>query len=147
MTSAFSWQISISLCPASFHTPRPNSPVTPGKFVSISFLLFLHFHLENTYLFSASMALFMFFMSAHLFCFSYSKYAYVHAKLLQLCPTLLPYGPSPPGSSGWDSPGKGCCALLFGSFGPNDRTCVSYPSGIGRHVLYHQHHLGSPFQI
>ena len=24
MTSAFSWQNSISLCPASFHIPRPN---------------------------------------------------------------------------------------------------------------------------
>ena len=30
MTSAFSWQNSITLCPASFHTPRPNLPVTPG---------------------------------------------------------------------------------------------------------------------
>ena len=30
MTSAFSWQNSISLCPASFHIPRPNYPVTPG---------------------------------------------------------------------------------------------------------------------
>ena len=32
MTSAFSWQnsINISLCPASFHIPRPNLPVTPG---------------------------------------------------------------------------------------------------------------------
>ena len=30
MTSVFSWQNSISLCPASFHTPRPNLPVTPG---------------------------------------------------------------------------------------------------------------------
>ena len=30
MTSAFSWQNSISLCPASFRTPRPNVPVTPG---------------------------------------------------------------------------------------------------------------------
>ena len=30
MTSAFSWQNSISLCPTSFHTPRPNLPVTPG---------------------------------------------------------------------------------------------------------------------
>ena len=36
-TSAFSWQNSISLCPASFHTPRPlqgcsslELPVTPG---------------------------------------------------------------------------------------------------------------------
>ena len=30
MTSAFSWQRSVSLCPASFCTPRPNFPVTPG---------------------------------------------------------------------------------------------------------------------
>ena len=30
MTSAFSWQNSISLCSASFHIPRPNLPVTPG---------------------------------------------------------------------------------------------------------------------
>ena len=29
MTSAFSWQNSISLCPTSFHTPKPNLPVTP----------------------------------------------------------------------------------------------------------------------
>ena len=29
-TSAFSWKNSISLCPASFCTPRPNLPVTPG---------------------------------------------------------------------------------------------------------------------
>ena len=30
MTSVFSWQNSISLCPASFCTPRPNLPVTLG---------------------------------------------------------------------------------------------------------------------
>ena len=30
MTSAFSWQNSISLCPALFCTLRPNLPVTPG---------------------------------------------------------------------------------------------------------------------
>ena len=30
MTNAFSWQNSISLCPASFCTPRPNLPVPPG---------------------------------------------------------------------------------------------------------------------
>ena len=30
MTSAFSWQNSVSLCPASFHIPRPNLSVTPG---------------------------------------------------------------------------------------------------------------------
>ena len=30
MTSEFSWQNSVSLCPASFRTPRPNLPVTLG---------------------------------------------------------------------------------------------------------------------
>ena len=30
MTSAFSWQNSISLCPASFRISRQNLPVTPG---------------------------------------------------------------------------------------------------------------------
>ena len=30
MTSVFSWQHSINLCPASFCTPRSNLPVTPG---------------------------------------------------------------------------------------------------------------------
>ena len=30
MTCAFSWQNSISLCPASFCTPRPNVPITPA---------------------------------------------------------------------------------------------------------------------
>ena len=30
MTSVFSWQNSVSLCSASFCTPRPNLPVTPG---------------------------------------------------------------------------------------------------------------------
>ena len=30
MTSAFLWQNSISLCPASFCTPGPGLPVTPG---------------------------------------------------------------------------------------------------------------------
>ena len=29
-SSAFSWQNSIRLCPASFCTPRPHLPVTPG---------------------------------------------------------------------------------------------------------------------
>ena len=55
MTSAFSWQNSNSLCPASFRIPRPNLPVTPG--VSFQFadsqnvnihschLLFDHFQL------------------------------------------------------------------------------------------------------
>jgi len=30
MTSAFSWHNSVSLCPASFCTPRSNLPGTPG---------------------------------------------------------------------------------------------------------------------
>ena len=30
MTNAFSWQNSVSLCLASFCTPRPNLPVTPS---------------------------------------------------------------------------------------------------------------------
>ena len=30
MTSVFSWQNSVNLCPASFWTPGPNLPVTPG---------------------------------------------------------------------------------------------------------------------
>ena len=30
MTSAFSWQNSVTLCPVSFCTPRANLPVTPG---------------------------------------------------------------------------------------------------------------------
>ena len=30
LTSEFSWQISVSICPASFCTSRPNLPVTPG---------------------------------------------------------------------------------------------------------------------
>ena len=30
MISVFSWQKPVSLCPASFCTPRPNLPVTPS---------------------------------------------------------------------------------------------------------------------
>ena len=30
MTSVFSWQNSVNLCPASFCAPRPKLPVTPG---------------------------------------------------------------------------------------------------------------------
>ena len=33
MTSAFSWQNCISLCPALFFTPSPNLPVTPDILV------------------------------------------------------------------------------------------------------------------
>ena len=40
MTNVFSWQNSVSLCPASFCTPRPNLRVTPG----ISWLPSFTFH-------------------------------------------------------------------------------------------------------
>ena len=39
MTSAFSWQNSISLCPASFCTPRPNLPVTPACLLTSYFCI------------------------------------------------------------------------------------------------------------
>ena len=39
MTSAFSWKNSISLCPASFCTPRPDFPVTPGVFLTSYFCI------------------------------------------------------------------------------------------------------------
>ena len=40
MTSALSWENSISLCPTSFRIPKPNLPVTPG----VSGLPTLAFH-------------------------------------------------------------------------------------------------------
>ena len=75
----------------------------------------------------------------------------VHAKLLQLSPTLCnPMDHSLPGSSvqgilqarilEW--------VVIFyarGSPWPKDRTHASYIICIGRQVLYHQHHLWSPF--
>ena len=41
MTSVFSWKNSISLCPASFCTPLPNLPVTPGVSSLPTFALLL----------------------------------------------------------------------------------------------------------
>ena len=38
----------------------------------------------------------------------------------------------------------GCHALLLGSCRPSDPTRASYVSSIGRRVLYHYRHLGSP---
>ena len=37
MASAFSWQNSVSLCPASFCTPRPILPVTPSYLLTSNF--------------------------------------------------------------------------------------------------------------
>ena len=74
----------------------------------------------------------------------------VHSKLLQSCPTLCnPMDCSLLGSSvhgilqsrilEWD-------AMPFsrGSFWPRDQTLISFVSCIGRWVLYHLRHLGSP---
>ena len=71
------------------------------------------------------------------------------AKSLESCLTLRPYGLLPARLlCPWDSPGKntgvGCHALLQGNL-PNPETePMSSVSCIGRQVLYHQCHLGSP---
>ena len=65
MTSAFAWQNSISLCPALFHIPRPNLPVTPGVswFPTFAFqspimkrtsFFFFNFKIFNSYMRSQS---------------------------------------------------------------------------------------------
>ena len=38
----------------------------------------------------------------------------------------------------------GAISFSRGSSWPRDQTCISHISGIGRQVLYHKHHLGSP---
>ena len=74
----------------------------------------------------------------------------MHAKSLQSCPTLCnPLDCSPPGSSvhailqarilEWVS-----MPFSRGSSQPRDQTHLSYVSCIGRWVLNHQRHLGSP---
>ena len=78
----------------------------------------------------------------------------VCSKLLQSRLTLCdPIDHSPPGSSvRWISQARVLewvtISFSVGSFPHRDRTCVSYVSctGIGRQVLYHQHHLGSPWR-
>ena len=50
MTNALSWQNSISPCPASFCTPRPNLPVTPGiSFFNFYFFKFIYFNWRLVY--------------------------------------------------------------------------------------------------
>ena len=71
----------------------------------------------------------------------------MHAKLLQLCPTLCdPKDCSLPGSSVHGIPQARILkwAAMPSSRGfsqPRGQTCVSYASCIGRWVLYHQRHL------
>ena len=74
----------------------------------------------------------------------------VHAKSLQLCPTLC-------NPTDWSLPGSSVHGILQartlewvavpssrGSFQPRAWTRASYVSCIGRRVLYHACHLGSP---
>ena len=78
------------------------------------------------------------------------KYVQVHAKSFQSCPTLCDLVDCiPPGSSvhgilqarilEWVA-----MPSSRGSSQPRGQTCVSCFSCIGRQVLYHQRHLGSP---
>ena len=41
-------------------------------------------------------------------------------------------------------PEGGAISFSRGSSWPRDQTCISHISSIGRRVLYHKHHVGSP---
>ena len=86
-------------------------------------------------------------IKVHLFPFKFL--VCVHAKSLQLCPTLCdPMDCSPPGSSvhavlqarilEWVA-----MPSSRGSAQPRDQTCISDISSVGRQVLYWKCHLGS----
>ena len=49
MTSTFSWQNAISLCPASFRIPRPNLPVPPGVFLTSYFCIPVPYNENNIF--------------------------------------------------------------------------------------------------
>ena len=76
----------------------------------------------------------------------------MHAKSLWSCPTLC----NPMDQSSAGSPAHGILqarilewvAIFFfrGSSRPRDRSHISYVSCIGRQVLYHWYHLGSPIE-
>ena len=126
MTSAFSWQSSISLCPASFCIPRPNLPVTPG----VSWLPTFAFQspiMKRTSFLGVSSVL------SHLSC-------------VQLCDSV---DRSLAGSSAHGILQARILKWVAvpssrGSSQPRDQTHVSYVSCISRQVLYHWCHLGSP---
>ena len=68
------------------------------------------------------------------------------AKLLESCPTLFSPTESPLGSSVYEILQARILEWVAissssSSSQPRDQTHVSYLSGIGRQVLYHQHHL------
>ena len=49
MTSVFSWQNSISLCPVSFCTPRPNLPVNSRYFLTSYFCLLVPYNEKDVF--------------------------------------------------------------------------------------------------
>ena len=74
----------------------------------------------------------------------------VHVKSLQSCPMLYaPMDCGPPCSSVGGILQAGMLEWVawpssMGSSQPGDQTCVSYVYLMGRWVLYHERHLGSP---
>ena len=74
----------------------------------------------------------------------------LHAKSLQLCPTPCDLMDcSPPDSTVHEILQARILEWIAmpssrGSFWPRDRTCTSHISCIGKWLLYHQLHLGSP---
>ena len=81
---------------------------------------------------------------------AFSVHVCVRAKSLRSCPTLCdPVDCSPPGSSvpgilQASIPERVAISSSKGSSQPRDQTHISYVSCIGRWVLYHWRHLGSP---
>ena len=77
-------------------------------------------------------------------------YVGMHAKSLQSCPTLCDSAEcSPPGSSVYEILQARKLEWVAmpssrGSSWPRDQTSISYVSCIGRWILYHKGHLGSP---
>ena len=77
----------------------------------------------------------------------------VHAKSLQSCPTLCcPMDCGPPGTSVHGILQARILERIAmpsssRASGPRGRTCISHVSCIGRRVLHHQRHLGSPSGI
>ena len=54
MTNAFSWKNSISLYPASFWTPKPNFPVTPGYLLTSYFCIPVPYDEKDIFFFLVS---------------------------------------------------------------------------------------------
>ena len=81
---------------------------------------------------------------------SFTLKCHVHAKSLQLCPTICdPMDCSPPGSSVHGILQARILEWVANAFSrkssqPSDQTSVSYVSCTGSEILYHYCYLGSP---